>query len=56
MTVTNDQVEMMVDDLHKFNAGQIIYKYDIEKGGEKFIFEIALKRGSLEEEQENDDI
>lgn len=56
MTVTNDQIEMMVNGLHKFNAGQVTYKYDIEKDGENFIFEMTLKRGSLEEEKENDDI
>lgn len=44
MTVTNDQVEDMINGLHKFNAGQVIYKFDIEKEGEKFTFEIALKR------------
>lgn len=49
MQIQNDQVENMVASLHKFNAEQVIYKYDIEKNGEKFIFEIALKRGSLEE-------
>ena len=44
MTVTNDQIEMMVNGLHKFNAEQVTYKYDIEKEGEKFTFEISLKR------------
>lgn len=44
MQITNDQVEDMVAGLHKFNAEQVIYKYDIEKEGEKFIFAIALKR------------
>lgn len=44
MTVTNDQVENMIAGLHSFNAGQVIYRFDIEKEGEKFTFEIALKR------------
>ena len=44
MTVTNDQVENMVAGLHRFNAGQVTYRFDIEKDGEKFTFEISLKR------------
>jgi hypothetical protein len=44
MTVTNDQVEDMVAGLHKFNAEQVIYRFDIEKEGERFTFEISLKR------------
>lgn len=44
MTVTNDQVEDMVASLHKFNAQQVIYRFDIEKEGERFTFEISLKR------------
>jgi len=53
MTVTNDQVESMVESLHKFNAEQAIYRFDIEKDGEKFVFEIALKRGSLEDYEDS---
>lgn len=44
MQITNDQVENMVAGLRSFNAGQVIYKFDIEKDGEQFTFEIALKR------------
>ena len=44
MTVTNDQVEDMVASLHKFNAQQVTYRFDIEKEGERFTFEISLKR------------
>lgn len=50
MTVTTDQIEMMVNGLHKFNAEQVTYKYDIEKDGENFVFEMSLKRGLMEED------
>lgn len=44
MQITNDQVEAMVNGLHKFNAQSVKYSFDIEKEGEKFTFEISLKR------------
>ena len=31
MQITNDQVEDMVAGLHKYNAEQVIYRFDIEK-------------------------
>ena len=44
MIVGNDQVEKMVNSLHEFNAQEVRYKFDIEKNGEQFTFEIRLKR------------
>jgi hypothetical protein len=44
MQITNDQIEDMVQSLHKFNADQVTYRFDIEKEGERFTFEISLKR------------
>ena len=44
MQITNDQIEDMVNGLHKFNAQEVIYKFDIEKGSEQFTFEMKLSR------------
>ena len=52
MTLTNDQIEDMVNGLHKFNAQEVIYKFDIEKNGEQFTFEMKLSR---KEEVESDE-
>lgn len=49
MTITNDQIEDMINGLHGFNAQEVIYRFGIEKSGEQFIFEIKLSRKEDEE-------
>ena len=52
MQITNDQIEDMVNGLHKFNAEEVIYKFDIEKEGEQFTFEMKLSRKEEDEDEE----
>lgn len=51
MTITNDQIEDMVNELHRFNAQEVIYRFGIEKSGEQFIFEMKLSRKGDEDEE-----
>ncbi len=49
--ITNDMIEDMVKGLHRFNAEEVTYKYDIEKEGEQFTFEIKLTRKEGDEDE-----
>lgn len=49
MNNADTTIESLIESLNKFEADKVKYSFDIKKDGEKFIFEIALKKGSLEE-------
>lgn len=52
MIVTKDAVEAMVENLHRFNADQVKYIFEIKKDDEPFVFEMSLKRGTLVEDED----
>lgn len=52
MQITNDQVEDMVAGLRKFNADQVKYKIELKKDDEPFVLEMSLKRGTLEDDED----
>lgn len=47
-----DAIEPMIEDLHRFDAGQVRYKYEFKKDNEVFVFEMSLKRGTLAEDED----
>lgn len=48
-----DAIEPMIEDLHKFNADQVKYKFEYKKDNEFLVFEMSLKRGTLEEDEDD---
>lgn len=47
-----DAIEPMIEDLHKFNADQVKYKFEFKKEDEVFVFEMSLKQGTLVEDED----
>lgn len=55
MIVTKDAFEAMVENLRRFNADQVKYKFELKKDNEPFVFEMSLKRGTLVEDEDEDE-
>lgn len=52
MREIKDAFEAMVENLHKFDADQVKYKFELKKDDEPFVLELSLKRGTLVEDED----